>query len=215
MYGCHTLFLIHFICLPALVPISYLPAPTPQIYWHRIQAGHIVLNAEEADTISSVRGYVAAGRALEFVAPPFLTPPNPNRPTQYVEAERENIDATTAAIPSSVHSTPGDSLFSPAVPAPQPRTATAPSPTPSSGSNATGGSNPAATSALLKQRQQRREKGARGILSLCRRWGLTPGAKYEELPPRLRNRWRRWVFAGWPCVDLPCVRVVDGLCDRS
>lgn len=29
------------------------------------------------------------------------------------------------------------------------------------------------------------------LLLCCRRWGLTPGAKYEELPPKLRNRWRR------------------------
>lgn len=33
----------------------YLPVPTPQVYWHRIQAGHITLNAEEEDEISRVR----------------------------------------------------------------------------------------------------------------------------------------------------------------
>ncbi|GAB5036345.1 sodium hydrogen exchanger partial [Nannochloropsis oceanica] len=113
------------------IVFRYLPVPTAQVYWHRVQAGHLKLNEEE---LALIGAYVQGG-----VEDRMLT---------------NKMSAQEAA-----------GLGIPAAPMPLERLSPAVTWMTSLGRWLQGG-----------------------------HWSLIPGSKYEELPPRLRNRWRRYTL---------------------
>jgi NhaP-type Na+/H+ or K+/H+ antiporter/CRP-like cAMP-binding protein len=113
------------------IVFRYLPVPTAQVYWHRVQAGHIKLNEEE---LAFIGAYVQGG-----------------------------VEDRMLTNKMSAQETAG--LGIPAAPTPPKRLSPAVTWMTSLGRWLRGG-----------------------------HWSLIPGSKYEELPPRVRNRWRRYTM---------------------
>ena len=127
------------------IVFRYLPIPTAQIYWHRIQERNLVRPPPPSPSPSHLI-QTASFSSFQPVTHP------PTHPPQVLN--KEEIEAIGGYVKGLVGSTE-------------------------------------------KEKKKKKKKGGGWVggfaASLGRwvrggHWSLTPGSKYEELPPRLRNR---------------------------